>query len=194
MTLPPLSLSSAQQVALVLLRTLIGWHFAYEGYFKLLHPAWSRTGAPLERFSSMGYLRNATGPLADLFQWIARPEWMPYIDTAVAVALLVTGLMLILGLFAQLGCALAIALLSLFYLSAIPFDGLPQPRAEGTYLIVNKNLIEAVAVGVLMTFRTGRIAGLDALRRRSRHAAVAAGESAEADVTERGRVKAAEKI
>jgi hypothetical protein len=41
---------------------------------------------------------------------------------------------------------------------------MPEPRAEGTYLIVNKNLIEAVAVGVLMTFRTGRIAGLDMLR------------------------------
>ena len=55
-------------------------------------------------------------------------------------------------------------LLALFYLSAIPFSGLPEPRAEGTYLIVNKNLIEAVAVGVLMTFQTGRIAGLDMLR------------------------------
>ena len=38
---------------------------------------------------------------------------------------------------------------------------------EGTYLIVNKNLIEAAAVGVLFAFRTGRIAGLDALRRRT---------------------------
>lgn len=165
-----LKLSSIQQITLVLLRTLIGWHFAYEGYFKLLHPAWSRTGAPLERFSSIGYLRNATGPLADLLHWIARPEWIPYIDNAVAIALLAAGIMLMLGLFTQLGCALAIGLLSLFYLSAIPFDGLPQPRAEGTYLIVNKNLIEAVAVGVLMTFRTGRIAGLDALRRRSARA------------------------
>ena len=36
-----------QQVALVVLRTLIGWHFLYEGYFKLLRPAWRRDGAPL---------------------------------------------------------------------------------------------------------------------------------------------------
>ena len=157
-------LSSPQQIALVLLRTLIGWHFAYEGYFKLLHPAWTRGGVPLERFSSMGYLRSATGPLSDFLQWMARPEWIPYIDSAVAIALLVTGLMLMLGLLTQLGCALAITLLGLFYLSAIPFSGMPEPRAEGTYLIVNKNLIEAVAVGVLMTFRTGRIAGFDMLR------------------------------
>ena len=39
------ALTSAQQVGLVLLRTLVGWHFLYEGYFKLWRPAWSRTGA-----------------------------------------------------------------------------------------------------------------------------------------------------
>ena len=31
--------------ALVVLRTLIGWHFAYEGYYKLMLPGWSRGGA-----------------------------------------------------------------------------------------------------------------------------------------------------
>ena len=59
----------------------------------------------------------------------------------------------------------------MFYLSAIPM-GLPEARSEGTYLIVNKNLIEAAAVLVLLTFRTGQIAGLDQLwqpaRQRSR--------------------------
>ena len=159
-------LSSLQQVALVLLRTFIGWHFAYEGYVKLVRPAWSRAGAPLEPFSSIGYLRGATGPLADLFHWMARPEWMPYIDTAVAIALLAAGLMLMLGLLTQLGCVIALGLLAMFYLSAMPLDGLPQPRTEGTYLIVNKNLIEAAAVAVVMAFRTGRIAGVDALRGR----------------------------
>jgi hypothetical protein len=33
---------------------------------------------------------------------------------------------------------------------------------------VNKNLVEAAAVFVLFVFRTGRIAGLDRLRRPSR--------------------------
>ena len=41
--------------------------------------------------------------------------------------------------------------------------GCRRPRAEGTYLFVNKNLIEAAAVLVLLSFRTGRIAGLDGL-------------------------------
>jgi hypothetical protein len=40
---------------------------------------------------------------------------------------------------------------------------MPQTGAEGTYLIVNKNLIELIAVMTVMAFRTGLIAGLDQL-------------------------------
>ena len=58
---------------------------------------------------------------------------------------------------------LAAGLLALFYVSAIPLSGVAEPRTEGTYLIVNKNLIELAAVLVLFTFRTGLIAGLDRL-------------------------------
>lgn len=161
----PVALARSHQVALVLLRTLIGWHFAYEGYFKLLHPAWSRVGEPLERFSAAGYLQNATGPFAELFKALGRPALIPYVDTGVGIALLVVGVLLMLGLLTQLACVGAIALLTLFYVSAIPLSGMPQPRSEGAYLVVNKNLIELVAVAVLMTFHTGRIAGLDSLRR-----------------------------
>jgi thiosulfate dehydrogenase [quinone] large subunit len=62
----------------------------------------------------------------------------------------------------------ALGLLALFYLSAIPLSGSPQPGGEGAYLVVNKNLVEAAAVVVVLCFRTGRIAGLDLLRARSR--------------------------
>jgi thiosulfate dehydrogenase (quinone) large subunit len=152
--------ATSQRFALVVLRTLIGWHFLYEGYTKLLYPGWGRTGAPLTRWSSAGYLKAATGPLADMFHALGSAPWIGTLDVVVAAALVVVGLSLMLGFFTQTGCAGAIGLLAMFYLSAIPM-GLPETRAEGTYLIVNKNLIEAAAVLVVFTFRTGRIAGLD---------------------------------
>ena len=166
MNRPAARTSRMQQISLVVLRTAIGWHFLYEGYVKLVSPAWRRSGAPLEPFSSAGYLQGASGPFGDVFRWLARPEWLPWIDGAVAVALVAAGLMLMLGLLTQLGCAVAALLLTVFYLSAIPLTGVPVPRAEGTYLLVNKNLVELFAVLVLMAFRTGRIAGLDLLLRR----------------------------
>ena len=162
------TLSRGQQVGLVLLRTLIGWHFLYEGYFKLLRPAWSRDGSPLAAWTSAGYLHAANGPLAALFHRLADSPWIGRVDTAVAAALILVGLSLTLGIFTQAGCAGSLALLALFYLSQIPTAGVPQPQTEGAYLFVNKNLIEAGAVLVVLVFRTGRIAGLDRLRHQPR--------------------------
>ena len=61
---------------LVLLRIAIGWHFLYEGTQKILSTPWGKAsilarvfpapeGPP---FSSEGYLRAATGPLAPRFR------------------------------------------------------------------------------------------------------------------------------
>jgi thiosulfate dehydrogenase [quinone] large subunit len=162
------SLTRVQQTALVLLRTLIGWHFLYEGFVKLVWPAWTRGGVPLGRFSSAGYLRSSTGPLSDLFRALADASWLPGVDLLMAWSLLLVGLALMLGLFTQLACAGALALLMLFYLSWLPTRGVYEPGTEGNYLLVNKNLVEAGAVLVLFVFRTGRIAGLDLLLARPR--------------------------
>jgi len=154
-------LRSVQQVALIVLRTLIGWHFLYEAYYKLVSPAWSYGGAPLAPWTAAGYLKGASGPLAGLFQRMVNSALLPWIDRSVKVALLLIGLSLLLGLFTRVGATGALLLLSLFYLLYIPTMGVPQPNAEGTYLIVNKTLIEAAAVLVLLVFDTGKIAGLD---------------------------------
>jgi thiosulfate dehydrogenase [quinone] large subunit len=154
-------MSRSQSVLLVTLRTLIGWHFLYEGYFKLATPGWGPDGLPLSAWSSSGYLRAATGPLAGLFQAIGASTWIGAVDQVVAVGLAIIGIALMLGLFTQVACIGGMALLTLFYLSAIPTDGLPGPRMEGAYLLVNKNLIELAALAVVFTFRTGYIAGLD---------------------------------
>ena len=156
-------LSGAQQAALVILRTLIGWHFLYEGYYKLMLPAWSADGKPLSPWTSVGYLKAASGPLARLFQWMIDAGWIGWIDKTVKIGLLLVGLSLILGLLTRAGLWGAVFFLTLFYLLAIPTAGAPQPGNEGTYLIVNKTLIEGAAVGVLLTFNTGAIAGLDML-------------------------------
>jgi len=156
----------AQSIALIVLRTLIGWHFLYEAYFKIMSPAWTRGGAPLTPWTSAGYLQGSSGPLAGIFHRLVNAGWTVWLDRGVKVALLVIGLSLILGLFTRVGLGLALALLSLFYLLYVPTLGIPQPNNEGTYLIVNKTLIEAAAVVVLLMFDTGRIAGLDFFLRR----------------------------
>jgi thiosulfate dehydrogenase (quinone) large subunit len=153
-----------QEVSLVVLRTLIGWHFAYEGLYKLRLPGWLRSGQVAGSWSAQGYLRGATGPFAPAFHRLAaHAVTMQVVDLLVPIGLLLVGLSLMLGLLTQVGCAAGALFLALFYLSAPPFSGMPQTGAEGTYLFVNKNLIELAALLMLMAFRTGAMAGLDRL-------------------------------
>ena len=61
----------------------------------------------------------------------------------------------------------------MIYFSMPPWPGLPaNPKAEGHYLIVSKNLIELIACLVIATTPSGHWIGLDALffgaRRRRR--------------------------
>jgi thiosulfate dehydrogenase [quinone] large subunit len=101
---------------------------------------------------------------------------LPVLDVLIAVALVLIGLSLLLGLFTQTGALGALVLLALFYVAHVPAHGVAVFGAEGNYLFVNKNLVEAAAILVLLAFRTGRIAGLDLLlaHRRQRKAALAA--------------------
>lgn len=156
-------LSPIQQVALIVLRTFIGWHFLYEGYFKLLLPAWAPDGTHIGSWSAASYLNGATGPVSHFLQVLFTSGWGHAIDIAVITALCAIGLSLMLGVLTQLGCFGALAMLVLFYVTALPLDGVPHAAMEGNYMIVNKNLIEAASVAVLWSFRTGRIAGLSQL-------------------------------
>ena len=155
-------LTGVQQCSLIALRTAVGWHFAYEGFYKLMLPGWLRTGQVAPAWSAEGYLRGATGPFGPMFHALASHGGaMHAIDVAVPLGLLLVGLSLMLGLLTQLGCAGARAFLLMFYVSQPPLAGVPQAGAEGAYLFVNKNLIECIAVLTIAAFRTGAVAGLD---------------------------------
>ena len=157
-------LTGFRQFCLIALRTLVGWHFAYEGFYKLMLPGWTRAGERIAAFSAEGYLKGATGPFASAFHSLATHAGMVHaIDLIVPAGLLLVGLSLMLGFLTQLGCLGAMAFLTMFYLSQPPFTGMPMGGAEGTYLIVNKNLIEFAAVLAIFAFRTGTLAGLDQL-------------------------------
>ena len=85
-------------------------------------------------------------------------------DAIVKWSLVVLGACLMLGLLSRLS-SLATALLILsFYLAMPPLPGWPEsPRLEGHYVLINKTLIEVVALLALTFIPTGRWAGLDGL-------------------------------
>jgi thiosulfate dehydrogenase (quinone) large subunit len=145
--------SQTQLWMLVILRVAIGWHLLYEGVIKLLNPNWS----------SVGYLMDSKGWFAETFHSIAaNPDVLQVADFLNIWGLILIGLGLILGLFTRLSCYAGIALLTLYYLSHPPLlNATYAIPSEGNYMLVNKNLIELITLGVLLHFPTGRIIGLD---------------------------------
>ena len=142
-----------QATMLVLLRILIGWHFMYEGLAKLFNPYWT----------SAGYLAESQWWFSGIFHSMAANQTiLTIVDYVNAWGLLLIGLGLMFGLFTRVATIGAIVLLCLYYIAVPPFVGYVYSMpTEGSYLIVNKVLIELAAVAVLLAFPTGKAYGLD---------------------------------
>ena len=147
--------SVIQLTILVVLRTVIGWHFLYEGLAKLFISGWS----------SAGYLELSRWIFSDFFHWIvANPDVLRVVDFLNIWGLIVIGLGLVLGCFSRIAGLAGIVLLLFYYVAHPPLVGMDfGASTEGNYLIVDKNLVEMFALLVLVLFPTGHIIGLDRL-------------------------------
>jgi len=141
-----------QLLVLVTLRVLIGWHLLYEGMVKVFNPSWT----------SAGYLLDSKGFLSGFFYSLTyNPKILQIVDLVNEWTLVVVGAALILGIFTRIASFAGIVLMGMYFLSHPPFLGLNYAiPSEGSYLVVNKVLIEAIALAVFTVFPTGRI-GLD---------------------------------
>jgi len=145
--------SESQLIGLVILRILIGWHFLYEGISKLVNPYWS----------SAAYLLDSKWIFSSLAERIvANPTLLEFTDSVNMWGLTIVGLSLLLGFISRYGAIAGLVFVLLYYIFAPPFIGLEYSKpGEGSYIIVNKNLIEACALYVLYLFPTSQLIGLD---------------------------------
>ncbi len=145
-------LSRAQMITVVVLRVLIGWHFLYEGIAKLTSANWSAAGVLLQ----------SRGPLSGFFRAMAVEPNLSRVNFLNEWGLTLIGLGLIAGCFTRLASASGMLVILLFYLCNPPFIGyFYSVPMEGSYLLVNKNLVEVAALAVVFTTGSGRVAGLD---------------------------------
>lgn len=148
-----INLTTVQITGLVALRISIGWHFLYEGLVKITDPAWN----------SAGFLKNADWIFAGFFQSLAsNPSVLQVVDILNIGGLLAIGIALIAGLLTKPAAYAGFILLLFYYFANPPMPGIEQSvMAEGNYLIINKTLIEAIALFALATLPTGVFIGLD---------------------------------
>lgn len=145
--------STFQTTALVALRMLVGWHFCYEGLAKLLNPYWT----------SAGYLAGSQWFLKHiLIDVAANPTAVTVVDFLNQWGLVAIGLGLMLGAFARTAAVAGALLLALYWIVAPPFAGITYAMpAEGSYVFVNKVLVELGALLVVWAFPTSHVFGLD---------------------------------
>ena len=133
-----------KKLFITVLRVAIGWHFLYEGLSKL----W------IEDWSAASYLTGATGPFSGFYHWMGQSDaLMAVVDPLNIAALILIGLSLTLGLLVQVSYVCGILLLMLYYFAYPPFGGSLMSGVEGNLYIVNKNLVEALAMLALFFIR-----------------------------------------
>ncbi|MBI3983416.1 MAG: Gfo/Idh/MocA family oxidoreductase [Gemmatimonadetes bacterium] len=142
-----------QLVVLVALRWLVGWHLLYEGVAKLVNPYWT----------SADYLARAHWIFQDWFHSLAAsPGTLSVVDFLNVWGLILIGLGLLLGAFTRVATVFGIVLLGLYYVVDPPFAGAAAAGpSEGSYLIVNKTLVELAVLVALFVFPTAHRVGLD---------------------------------
>ena len=125
-------------ITLLLLRIVIGWHFLYEGISKLVNPDWT----------AEAYLRGSYGFLSGFFHTLAANHTtLAIVDFLNVWGLILIGTALFLGIFIRFSSLAGILLLMLYYFAYPPFGhSLMAGAVEGHYWLINRNLIEALAL------------------------------------------------
>ena len=138
---------------LTILRIVIGWHFLYEGLSKLGNPNWS----------SALYLMESKWLFSGFFHWLfGNNTTLQVVDFLNIWGLIIIGLCLFVGLFTRLASIAGSFLLLLYYVANPPFVYSTIPSTSHFY-ILNYNLIEAIVLIVLASFRKEAFWGLQRL-------------------------------
>ncbi|MEE4116404.1 MAG: DoxX family protein, partial [Marinilabiliaceae bacterium] len=142
-------------ILLLILRIAVGWHFLYEGISKLFSEGWT----------SYDFLSMSDWLFSGIFHWIANnPLALEITDFLNIWGLIIIGLALFFGIFTRIASCGGVALLLLYYIANPPLIGMGfGAPAEGSYLIVNKNVIEMLILAVFMFLPEKSLPGIDRL-------------------------------
>lgn len=133
-----------QKKSLFFLRIALGWLFFYAGVSKLMNPAWT----------AAGYLKGAQ-TLTPLYQWLASPENIGWVNTLNMWGLTLVGAALILGIFVRPAAFFGILLMILYYIPVLDF-----PKVGTNSFIIDDHIIYIAVFIVLKKFDAGAYFGL----------------------------------
>jgi uncharacterized membrane protein YphA (DoxX/SURF4 family) len=145
---------------MTLLRVLTGWYFLYEGIVKLMDPGWS----------ARYYLLGSRWIFAGVFHQMAESSVIiGVVDFLNVWGLILIGLSLLTGLLVRWSSLAGFVLLMFYFVAYPPIPGYTfGALMEGSYLWINKTLLQALVLLVFVFLPNQLFFGLDRLIRRWR--------------------------
>jgi len=123
----------------------MGWLFFYAGITKILDATWT----------SAGYL-NSAKTFPSLYQWLASPDILPWVDLINEWGLTLLGVSLIIGLFVRFSAPLGAIMMLLYYLPILSY-----PYVGTHSLLVDEHIIYIFVLLSLNYLGASKIFGLD---------------------------------
>lgn len=138
-------MNKSSQIAIFILRFLMGWIFLYSGASKILSGTWS----------AAGYLKTAK-TFPGFFAWFASPENIGWVTLLNEWGMLLIGISLVLGVMVRWSSLASLFLMVLYYLPAFKF-----PYASEHYLFVDDHVIYFFLFVFFIVAEAGEYMGLD---------------------------------
>ena len=137
------------------LRIMIGWHFLYEGISKLVLGGWS----------SAPYLDGSRWIFAPVFHWMTQNQGViAIVDFMNLWGMILVGIGLMVGFLTRWASICGSVMLFLYFVAYPPIPGyMTGVPVEGSYLWVNKTLIEFFVLTVLAIYPVCELFGIDRL-------------------------------
>lgn len=130
-------MNALKECACAALRMAIGWHFLYEGVWKLTQESWS----------AKGFLASSEWFAGPLFKAIAsNPALMRVTDIANEWGLVLIGLGLVAGVLSRFAAGFGALLLAFYYVCQPPWL---NATGDAHYLFLDVRLVEALALCVV---------------------------------------------
>jgi uncharacterized membrane protein YphA (DoxX/SURF4 family) len=147
--------NSILQWTFTVVRIAVGWHFFYEGLSKIIAGGWS----------SAPFLAGSRWIFAPVFQWMSQsPAIISVVDFLNIWGLTLIGLGLILGAFTRISSGAGAVMLLFYFVAYPPVPGYTiSVPVEGSYLWVNKTLIEFFVLILFLFISSDSHLGLDRL-------------------------------
>ncbi|MDD4144456.1 MAG: DoxX family membrane protein [Prolixibacteraceae bacterium] len=143
---------------LTILRIIVGWHFLYEGIAKLISPGWS----------AKTFLMGSSWLFSDIFHKMAESAGiMQVVDFLNIWGLILIGISLMTGFLVRWSSVAGSVLLLFYFVAFPPIPGYTFGSiSEGSYLWVNKTLVEFFLLAVFAILPSSYFFGIDRLIKR----------------------------